>query len=189
MPKIINYTLSEKELKAIEQAIKNDPDLRVRQRAQIIRLLHKGKKPAEVGELLSVSKEQVYWRHKRWREQGFAGLSDQPRSGRPQVANAAYRARLEEVLETDPQTFGYGFTVWTVSRLLAHMEKETGITFTERTMYNVLYEMDYVFRRPKHDLTRLQDADAKARAEETIDDLKKKPRKRKSNFSLWTKRP
>lgn len=189
MPKKINYTLSEKELIAIERAIKNDPDLRVRQRAQIIRLLHKGNKPAEVGELLSVSKGQVYWWHKRWQEEGFPGLSDHPRSGRPQVADAAYRARLEEVLETDPQTFGYGFTVWNVSRLLAHMEKETGITFTGRTMYNVLYEMDYVFRRPKHDLTQLQDAEVKALAEETLDHLKKKPRKAKSNFSLWTKRP
>ncbi len=40
MPKQNDYTLPESEPLTVEQAIKSDPDLRVRQRAQIIRLLH-----------------------------------------------------------------------------------------------------------------------------------------------------
>jgi len=189
MPKKINYTLSTEELLTIERAIKSHPDPSVRFRARIIRLLHKGYKPEEIAELLAISRGQVYWWHKRWREEGLNGLSDKPRSGRPPVGDEAYRAQLEEVLDTDPQELGYAFTVWNVPRLLAHMEQETGVKMHENTLRNLLTDMGYVYRRPKHDLTPLQDAAAKARAEEVLDELKKKPALAKSNFSLWTKRP
>ena len=82
----------------------------------------------------------------------------------------------------------YGFNVWTVKRLLAHMEQETGVRVHENTLRNMLEELDYVLRRPKHDLGNLQDEKAKATAQEIIEDLKKKPNAVKSNYSLWTKR-
>jgi len=71
---------------------------------------------------------------------------------------------------------------------MAHMEKETGVTMTDRTFRNILDRMDYVYRRPKHDLTPLQDKEAKQHAEETLETLKKKPKAAKSTYSLWTKR-
>lgn len=49
------------ELLTIEQAIKSDPDLGVRQRAQIIRLLHKGYKRKEFAGPLSIPTGPVYY--------------------------------------------------------------------------------------------------------------------------------
>lgn len=91
-------------------------------------------------------------------------------------------------MATEPHELGYGFNVWDTRRLMAHMEKETGVTMTDRTFRNILERMDYVYRRPKHDVTPLQDKAAKQRAEETLETLKKKPQEAKSNYSLWTKR-
>jgi putative transposase len=189
MPKRIEYTLTETELLTIEQAIKNDPDLRLRQRAQIVRLLHKGYKPEAIADVLSISTGPVYYWHSRWRKEGLDGLRDKPRSGRPRIGDEAYRHKLEEVLATDPQRLGFAFTVWTPARLLAYMEQETGVAMHENTLRNLLDELDYVYRRPKHDMSHLQDKKAKAEAEETLEMLKKKPNKAKSNFSLWMKRP
>jgi transposase len=189
MAKPHDYTLTESELLTIEQAIKNNPDLRLRQRAQIIRLLHKGHKPEAIADLLSISTGPVYYWHKRWRQQGLAGLRDQRRSGRPSVADETYRQKLAEVLETAPQALGLAFTVWTPARLLAYLEQETGVVLHENTLRNLLKELDYVYRRPKHDLSHLQDKQAKAEVEETLDMLKKKQNKAKSSSSLWTKRP
>lgn len=188
MPKQNNYTLSESELLTIEQAIKSDPDLRVRQRAQIIRLLHKGYKAKEIAELLSISTGPVYYWYKRWQQAGLDGLRDKPRAGRPRVSDEAYRQKLAQTLETDPQELGFAFTVWTPRRLVTYMTQETGVAIHENTLRNLLDELDYVYRRPKHDLTHLQDKKAKAEAEETLEMLKKKPSKEKSSFSLWTKR-
>lgn len=189
MPKKINYTLSSDELLTIEQAIKHEPDLRVRQRAHIIRLLHKGHKPEAVADLLSISRGQVYWWSNRWRDEGLEGLADKARSGRPPVGDEAYRAKLVEVLVTNPQELGYAFTVWNTPRLINYMEEVTGVRVHPNTLRNMLDELDYVYRRPKHDLGNLQDATAKAHAEAILEELKKKPAPAKSNFSLWTKRP
>jgi len=54
MPKKINYTLTTESLSEIEKAIRNHEDLRVRERATIIRLLHLGYKPQEIGDLFSM---------------------------------------------------------------------------------------------------------------------------------------
>jgi len=189
MPKKINYTLTTESITLIEQAIKNHDGLRVRERATIIRLLHLGKKPDEIGELLSIQPSKVYYWHKRWREEGLDGLVDKPRSGRPKSADERYRQLLAETMEKDPQELGYAFTVWDAKRLMAHLKKETGVQVTERTFLNILAEEDYVYRRPKHTLDPLQDKIVKARAEATIELLKKKLNEPKSNFSLWMKRP
>lgn len=188
MPKQIDYTLTTEQLQIIETAIKTHPNLRVRQRAQMIRLLHLGHKPQAVGDLLSVTGALVYFWHARWREAGLDGLVDKPRPGRPKAGGDEYRQKLEETIETDPHKLGYGFNVWTVKRLLAHMEQGTGVRVHANTLRNILEELDYVLRRPKHDLGHLQDEKAKATAQAIIEDLKKKPHAAKSNYSLWTKR-
>ena len=79
--------------------------------------------------------------------------------------------------------------MWDSKRLMAHLEQETGVQVTERTFLNILAEEEYVYRRPKHTLDPLQDKGVKARAEATLEMLKKKLNEPKSNYSLWTKRP
>ena len=188
MPKKINYTLTTESLGLIEQAIKNHEDLRVRHRATLIRLLHLGQKPAEIAKLLAIQPSQVYYWHKRWREEGIDGLADKLRAGRPKAADAQYRQILEETMAKEPTELGYAFNVWDAKRLMAHLEQATGIRVTERTFLNILAEQDYVYRRPKHTLDPLQDKAVKARAEVTLEELKKKLNAPRSNFSLWTKR-
>jgi putative transposase len=189
MPKKINYQLSKEELEQIEKAQRTSPDPRVRQRATGLRLLHGGKKPSEVAKLLNVSQATVFNWHADWRADGLDGLRDKPRSGRPPLADEAYRAQVEAVMETDPTSLGYGFTCWTLQRLIAHLARETGIQVSVNTMRRVLEEQDYVCRRPKHELKPLQDVEARTRAKELLDELKKKPKRTRSNYSLWTKRP
>jgi len=53
----------------------------------------------------------------------------------------------------------------------------------------MLKENGYVYRRPKHDLTNLQDATARQVAEEWLTELKKVPKRARSTYSLWTKAP
>jgi len=141
-----------------------------------VRLLHLGKKPAAVAEILNVSQATVFNWHGEWRAEGIAGLRDNPRSGRPPLADEAYRAQVEALLETDPTTLGYGFTCWTLQRLITHLAQATGIEVSINTMRSVLARQDYVCRRPKHDLKPLQDATARATAKALLADLKKKPK-------------
>jgi putative transposase len=189
MPKTLDFKLRESELEIIAKAVKTDKRSEVRQRAMGLRLLHEGHSPKEVAQIMSVSQPVVYDWHHRWHANGLEGLANRPKSGRPRKAGRKYVERLEEVIEQNPQDLGYNFTVWTADRLRHHMEKETGTRLGSTKFRALLKENDFVFRRPKHDLTDLQDPQAREAAEEWLKELKKAPKQERSTYSLWTKAP
>ena len=53
------------------------------------------------------------------------------------------------------------------------MKEQTGIMSHENTLRSRLKELGYAYLRPKHDLSALQDKEAKERAVDTLDMLKK----------------
>jgi hypothetical protein len=73
---------------------------------------------------------------------------------------------------------GYGFSIWTVERLSAHLDKVTGTALSESRLRALLKRKGYRYRRPKYDLGHLQDKQAKSKAADLLDELKKGHRRR-----------
>jgi transposase len=189
MPKSLNFTLNDEALVTITKALKHDKGPEVRQRAMGLRLLHQGHTPQEVSDLNVVSVPTVYDWHHRFQDGGVEGLANRPKSGRPPKADEAYVELLEKVIDQDPQELGYAFTIWTAARLEKHMSEQTGIRLSQSQFRALLKANDFVYRRPKHDLTNLQDAEAREAAEEWLEELKKVPKQERLTSSLWTKAP
>lgn len=187
MPKQLNFTLNDHDLKTLERAIKSDKRAAVRRRATAIRLLHLGYEVEEVAGMVATTVASVYMWAQRWREHGLEGLANQPKNAPKRKATATYRAALHEALGQEPSTYGYEFAVWTLETLRQHLIRTTGVVLSVVWLSNVLKEEGYVYRRPKHDLTHLQDANAKQQARELLDELKKGPLTMLSGCSLWTK--
>lgn len=189
MSRLIDFTLSEEQLTDIEQAINHAPQPEVRQRAIAIRLLHLGHAPEAVAEMLAVAPSTIWNWHRRYRAAGLSGLANQAKSGRPAKADDHYLAEVERALDTDPRELGYAFSVWTINKLRKHLEKQTGILLSYTRFRALLSKHEYVYRQPKHDLSDLQNADAKAAAEDFLDWLKKRPLPTLPlSSSLWMKR-
>jgi transposase len=93
------------------------------------------------------------------------------------------------VIDKEPSELGYDFAIWTIERLRAHLEKKTGVSLSESRFRALLKRKGYRYRRPKYDLGHLQDQDAKAKAAELLEALKKRSLEKMSSSSLWTKRP
>jgi transposase len=189
MPKARDYHLTEQELADIEAAIRRDKRPEVRQRCTVIRLLHLGHKPEQIAKMQAVSKPTIYGWYDRWVSGGVEGLANRPKSGRPLKTDDAYTTALLEVIDKEPSEFGYDFAIWTIDRLRAHLEKKTGIGLSESRFRALLKRKGYRYRRPKYDLGHLQDKDAKAKAAEVLEELKKRSSETISNSSLWTKQP
>jgi len=189
MTKAINFTLTESALEDIAAGVKADKRPEVRQRAIGLRLLHEGKNSKEVAKIMAVSQPTVYdWYH-RWQANGLEGLANRPKTGRPRKTDTNYVELLEKVIEQDPQALGYSFTIWTAGRLRQHMHSQTGKLLGGTQFRALLKENDFVYRRPKHDLTNLQDPQAREMAEEWLAELKKEPLQARLTYSLWTKAP
>ena len=189
MQKELKITLTTEELKQIEEAVWQDERPEVRQRAEVIRLLHLGHKKEEVAEKMEVTIQSVYnWMH-RWLAGGLESLANEPRPGRKPKADETYRQALAKALEQDPREVGYRFAIWTRERLRDHLEQETGVHLHVEYLGEIMRQEGYVFRRPKHDLKNLQDPEAREAAKQLIEELKKGRSTGISSSSLWTKQP
>jgi transposase len=190
MSKRLNFTLNEEQLGELEQAINSSPYPEVRQRAIAIRLLHLGQPPEQVAQAVLVTSNTIYAWHKRWREQGIAGLCDGQRSGRPLKADAAYIQELERVLDLDPHKLELPFTIWTLNRLRLYLAEKTGILLSYTRFRALMSREGYRWKAPKHDLSHLQDRPAQETAAQVMEWLKKTSPLTPlpiPNSSLWTK--
>lgn len=181
-------TLRTDDIPELEAALKNDERPEVRQRAAALRAVHVGQAVKDVALVLAVTEATIYNWLKRWQAKGVEGLAKEPLPGRPRKADEGYCRALEEAIEQDPQSLGYRFTIWTVERLRDHLTRKTGVELSVKRLGEVISERGYVYRRPKHDLTNLQDPTAKAQAQELLEELKKGRSQPISGSSLWTKR-
>jgi transposase len=190
MSKRLNFTLNEEQLSELEQAINSSPYPEVRQRAIAIRLLHLGQSPEQVAQAVLVTSNTIYAWHKRWREDGLAGLRDGQRSGRPLKADAAYIQELERVLDLDPHTLELPFTIWTLNRLRLYLAEKTGTLLSYTRFRALMSRAGYRWKAPKHDLSHLQDRPAQETAAQVMEWLKKTSPLTPlpiPNSSLWTK--
>jgi len=190
MSKRIVYTLTPEDLSVLEGAISRSPHPEVRQRAIAIRLLHFGQSPEQVAPMVMVTSNTLYAWHKRWREQGIAGLRAGHRSGRPAKADQPYIQQLEHCLKTDPRDLRLPFTIWTINRLRLYLAEQTGILLSYTRFRSLLTREGYRWKEPKHDLSHLQDRPAQETIQQVVDWLKKTsplPPLATPNSSLWTK--
>jgi len=111
---------------------------------------------------------------KRYRLHGLDGLIPRNPSGRMSRATPEYRVALRTAVETPPQELGYGFSVWSLARLNAHMVKETGINFSDDQLGRIMKQEGFSFQRPKHTMKGKRDEARFQQAATKLRRLKKK---------------
>ena len=167
--------LSKKERQEIEHLYRKGPNNRVRKRAQAIRLSAMGYTVPQIVQILGCNPQSIHNWFNSFEQNGFAGLYDKPRSGRPAIATTDYRARLVEIIKTNPRDMDYPFTVWTITRIRAHMAREKHILLSESRVRQIMKEEGLVFKRPKHTLSHKRDKDGFAEVRDILDRAKKSP--------------
>ena len=153
---------------------KTDPDPRVRRRAQALLLVEEGHSQASAARLLQTSAYRVHVWQERFAAEGRTGLVDRPRGGRPHALSADDWAYLEAALEQGPQAYGVPVTIWSIRELQALLQRERGVAASVYTVHRAVQALGFRYRRPRHDLTHRQDAQAVAAAERVLDWLQKK---------------
>lgn len=149
-------------------------DASVFRNATVILMTAVGRSKASIAHDLGCSTSTVDHVRQHYREHGLDGLRPKKPSGRPSAATAEYRQALRAVVPTPPQSLGYGFSVWSVARLAAHLKKQTGIGFSDDQLRRILHQEGFSFQRPKHTLRGKRDEVAYQRARKRLTTLKKK---------------
>ena len=110
-----------------------------------------------------------------YRQQGVAGLQPAKPTGRTSRATPEFITQMKQVVATNPLMLGYGFSLWSATRLAEHLAKVTGIHFSDDQLLRLLRRHGYSFQRPKHTLKGKRDEMAYEKAKQELAELKKTP--------------
>lgn len=165
--------LSDREWDALDALRFSTSDAVVFRNATVILMTDVGRSKFSIADDLGCSPATVDNVRQRYREQGLTGLQPRKSPGRKSRATPEYRQALRRVVETPPQEFGYGFSVWSVARLNEHLKRETKISFSEDRLRRLLKEEGFSFQRPKHTMKGKRDEVAYKKAQRELKRLKK----------------
>lgn len=167
--------LTKNECQKIENLYRKGPNNRTRKRAQAIRLSTKGYTIPQISEILGCNQQSIHNWFNCFETDGLDGLYDKPRKGRPVIATTEYRSRLVKAIKTNPRDLGYPFTVWTITRIRAHMARELKTLLSESRVRQIMKEEGLVFKRPKHSLAQKRSKDGFAEVRGLLEQVKKSP--------------
>jgi transposase len=165
--------LTDKQWDALDALRFSTTEVAVFRNATIILMSDVGRSKVSIAKELGCSPATVDNVRRRFRQQGLAGLVPRKSTGRRSRATPEYRAALRREVQTPPAAFGYGFSVWSVARLNAHLKRQTKISFSEDRLRAILREEGFSFQRPKHTMRGKRDEAAYDKARRELKRLKK----------------
>jgi putative transposase len=169
------WKLSGKEWDALDELRFSTTDAAVFRNATIILMSGVGRSKPSIAHDLGCSIGTVDNVRKHYRQRGLPGLVPGKPPGRTSRATPEYRAALQAAIQTSPQQLGYGFSVWSLARLNAHLQKQTGIGFSDDQLGRIMHQEEFSFQRPKHTMKGKRDEVAYERAAARLRTLKKRP--------------
>lgn len=168
-----SWQLTNKQWEALDELRFSTSDKSLFRNATIILMSAAGRSKPSIAEDLGCSVGTVDIIRRRRRAQGLAGLAKGKPPGRVSRTTPAYRAALGKAVETPPQSLGYGFSVWSLARLNAHLAKETKISFSDDQLSRIMHAEGFSVQRPKHTMTGKRDEAAFDQARRELKRMKK----------------
>jgi transposase len=167
------WKLTDEQWDGLDELRFSTRDVAVFRNVTIILMSDVGRSKQSIAKELGCSPATVDNMRRRYREEGPQGLVPRKSAGRRSRATPEYRAALRQVVQTPPQSLGYGFSVWSVARLNEHLKRRTKISFSEDRLRAILHEEGFSFQRPKHTMKGKRDEAAYEKARRQLKRLKK----------------
>ncbi|MBI2130549.1 helix-turn-helix domain-containing protein [Candidatus Woesearchaeota archaeon] len=140
--------LSANQTKALRAFAKQTKDKREYRAATGILLRGKNKSADDTARQLGVTIKQVFMWTRKYRANGVDGLKMKKQTGRnPKKKNAA-KPIIAEIIDKDPQLFGFLKGRWVLRDIAKELKKE-GIDINYTGVYRILKELGIKLKSPK----------------------------------------
>lgn len=147
MPKLIRLALSPADRDELDRRLRaRTTERREYERLRMIRAVAAGATIPQAARALGVHEQTVRKFVGRFAAEGFAGLADRPRAGRPPRLTADDLAAVETRLDEDAAT---GARTWTLPQLAAWLVEERAVTGTPARLGERLKRRDFRWKRTK----------------------------------------
>lgn len=134
---------------AIQQEIARSEDSRYDHRLHGVFLLCQGFNCPEVSKILGDSPRIIEYWVKEFNENGFEGLREEKRSGRPSVIDDTILSNIDSDLKQNPTSFGYKQNLWDGKMLSHHLRDKYHIKLGVRQCQRLFNRLDFRLRKPR----------------------------------------
>jgi transposase len=118
----------------------------LRRRCELIWLLAGGASLAEASEWVDLHYTNAHVWVKRFLSSGVAGLSDQPKSGRPRVYGKDIDTEVIKAAAARPKDLGLPYTTWSLPKLQEYLNQQLGLKgITRSTIRRRLHQEGFHF--------------------------------------------
>jgi transposase len=135
---IIRNYLTEEEHQTLQHQLKYHEHPDIRERILILLLRNDGKEYQEIANFVGCSLRKVAYWCTHGDPSDMESFVDQRMAGNFHKATPEYIDLLGQLIDKEPQEFGYDFGRWTAERLSKHLEKETGIKLSSSQVRRIL---------------------------------------------------
>ena len=130
-----------------------------------------------VAEMYSVHRATLYrWNQRNINEQTLERKSG---SGRPPKLNEKQINKLIKLLLKPASAYGYETDFWTIKRIIVVAKKELNLKLAKTTLYIILYNEEYSYKKPEKRFYEANDQDQKNWLEKDIPKIKRMVSKHK----------
>ena len=145
--------LSEEDMTAVSEFIKEAPSNRVRTRAQAVWFSSQGQTVQAITALLSVSERAVWKWFDAYQKGGLEALRDKPRHPRKRKLSPRQEAKLVAITRQSPATAGLSGYTWNCRLLSEWLQKALHVHLSDEWVRQILLKHGLRFRRRKLVLT------------------------------------
>lgn len=134
---------------AIQQEIARSKESRYDHRLHGVLLVSHGLSCYQVADWLGQDPRTVArWVH-RFEAQGFAGLQEGARPGRPPRLSSRQLAAVDRALRQPPRELGYPQTLWDGKLLAHHVAERYGVPLGVRQCQRLFHQLEFRQRKPR----------------------------------------
>lgn len=134
---------------AIHEEIERSDESRYDHRLHGVLLVSHGFSAHQVAQFLDQSPRTVQYWVRRFNEDGFAGLHEGERPGRPSSLEEAALESLGQDLRESPRAFGYAQNLWDGKVLQHHLAERYGVELGVRQCQRLFTRLGFRLRKPR----------------------------------------
>jgi transposase len=147
--KALTITDAEPMVLALQDEIRRSQEARYDHRLHAVLLVAQGVTCPEAAALLGDSPRSVQYWVRRFEEEGFAGLADADRPGRPKKLSEKQLSEISKVIRGSPRDFGMTTNIWDGKTLSAFIRQRYGLDLGVRQCQRLFRQLGFRLRKPR----------------------------------------
>jgi transposase len=134
---------------AIQQEIERSEESRYNHRLHGVLMVSSGYSCTDIAKIFGHSRRTVQYWVRRFEKDGFSGLQETERSGRPTALDDSMRQKIGNDLRKSPRSFNYTQNLWDGKLLSHHLFERFSIHLGVRQCQRLFKQLGFRRRKPR----------------------------------------